>query len=194
MYKKADAIKPVSGSTGAREKLLATTIQLLESSCLHNISLRTISKKAGTNIALVSYYFGSKELLYKAVLQEQCTSFEAVIDSIFSADGDIAENFTNAFSTLASFHATNPHWLKLYLREIANPTQWYEQIIQPCMSKATNKAIAMLKSGVAQGVFRQDIQPVHVVQALFGMLHNSIHDRLSYDQTPSQNNEPLAGS
>lgn len=166
----SDACTSNADKTSAHAKLLSTTIQMLGSTCLHNISVRAISKKSGINSAMISYYFGSKELLYKAVLQEQCSVFKVATDTLFSTEGDIAANLADAFTAMASFYATNPYWLNIYLREIANPTQWYEQIVRPCMDEVTGKAIGMFKAGITQGVFRPDIQPVHVVQALFGII------------------------
>lgn len=166
----------------SRDKLLEATMQLLGSSCLHSISIRDIAKAANVNSALVSYYFGSKELLYEAILQEQFENFKKVAGEVLSTEGDIRENFITAFSAIADFHFTHPHWLKLYFRETSNPSPGYYRFVQPCIAYTMDRIINMIKVGAGQGVFRSDIQPVHVAQSFFGILcscfmQNQLPDR-----------------
>jgi AcrR family transcriptional regulator len=53
-----------------KERLLAAVSELLVKTDILDVSLRDISKRAGTNIAAVKYHFGSKEALVLTVLRE----------------------------------------------------------------------------------------------------------------------------
>ncbi|NUP13589.1 MAG: TetR family transcriptional regulator [Polyangiaceae bacterium] len=52
----------------ARQKLVAVTLELVESQGLGGVTVRAIAEAAGVNIAAISYYFGSKDALVEAAL------------------------------------------------------------------------------------------------------------------------------
>src|ERR1700760_526676 len=49
-------------------------------------STRTISGEAGVNMAMLNYYFGSKEGLFLAVFDRKITNFQNILQSIGSDD------------------------------------------------------------------------------------------------------------
>jgi AcrR family transcriptional regulator len=55
----------------SRELLLRTAEELFAMHGFDGVSTRMIQKKCGLNIALIAYYFGSKEGLFKAILEER---------------------------------------------------------------------------------------------------------------------------
>ncbi len=61
------------GSKGAhtRAKILAVSERLFADRGYHGVSLRQIGEEAGIQIALISYHFGSKDLLYRAVFERR---------------------------------------------------------------------------------------------------------------------------
>lgn len=60
----------MSSTDSAREKIMNVAAELFAEKGLEGVSVREISKEADVNLSLVSYYFGGKEGLYKAVLEE----------------------------------------------------------------------------------------------------------------------------
>lgn len=55
----------------SRELLLRTAEELFAMHGFDGVSTRMIQKNCGLNIALIAYYFGSKEGLFKAILEER---------------------------------------------------------------------------------------------------------------------------
>lgn len=53
-----------------RAELIAAATPLFAMKGLNGVSVREVVKAGGTNLAMVSYYFGSKSGLYEAVLRE----------------------------------------------------------------------------------------------------------------------------
>lgn len=52
-----------------RERLLVAATQICAERGFRNASVRTICEQAGANLAMVNYYFGSKDELYLAVIR-----------------------------------------------------------------------------------------------------------------------------
>ena len=154
-----------------REKILDATTSLLAGSCLHSISIRDIAATAGANSALISYYFGSKEQLYEAVLQHQFDAYNKQVVSAFKSEGDIRENLRQACAAIVDFHRLNPCWLTLYFRELSNPSACYTKIVLPVIAEASRHATGMIQAGIDQGIFKPDINPRFIVQSFVGMLN-----------------------
>ena len=62
-----------TGRPGTRDRILATAERLFAERGYHAVSLRHIGDEAETQIALISYHFGNKELLYRAVFERRLT-------------------------------------------------------------------------------------------------------------------------
>lgn len=66
-----DGRKPRSDGEQSRERLLHSAIRLFAGQGYANTSTRELAQAAGTNVAAISYYFGDKAGLYRAVFAEQ---------------------------------------------------------------------------------------------------------------------------
>ncbi len=63
----------VTERPATRDRILATAERLFAERGYHAVSLRDIGGEADAQIALISYHFGSKELLYRAVFERRLT-------------------------------------------------------------------------------------------------------------------------
>ena len=158
-----------TASTAGR--IIAATLKLLSTRCLHAISIRDIAAAAQVNSALISYHFKNKENLYNTVVASQFQAYQQQVISAFSTEGDIRETICTACHLIASFHRSNPCWLILYFRELSNPSPSYKTIIQPCIKEASDRCVAMLNTGIRAGVIDPAINPRHVTLALVGMVN-----------------------
>lgn len=52
-----------------REHIILKAIELFSEWGFDNTSIREISKKAGVNVAMINYYFGSKDKLFEAMIE-----------------------------------------------------------------------------------------------------------------------------
>lgn len=65
-----DGRKPRSDGEQSRERLLHSAIRLFAEQGYANTSTRELAQAAGTNVAAISYYFGDKAGLYRAVFAQ----------------------------------------------------------------------------------------------------------------------------
>ena len=79
-----------------RAKLLAATLKLLARDGYARLSTREIASEAGVNHALVHYYFGTKDRLVIAALDEANRALIARQERMYAAPGGFAEKWAMA--------------------------------------------------------------------------------------------------
>ncbi len=67
-----------------RERIVITTIRLIERDGVHGLTTRTISREANVNIAAINYYFSSKQKLIEESLQFALNHMLSDTDDIIS--------------------------------------------------------------------------------------------------------------
>ncbi len=116
----------------ARQRLLDAALALFADQGFAKTSTREIAQAAQVNIAAISYYFGDKAGLYRAVwLDPRCTSELAPTDfngtnlSLPEALGGLLRGFVAPLKQGDLIH----QYLKLHFREMLEPTGiWQEEI------------------------------------------------------------------
>lgn len=171
--KTPSSLPPKSGDevlASTAERIMSVTLDLLSKRCLHSISIRDIAAEAKVNSALISYHFENKDKLYQSIISSQFQTYEQQVVSTFKTDGNVHDNIRNACHAISTFHRNNPCWLVLYFRELTSPSPAYATIIQPCIMKASELCVAMIKAGITSGAIRPDLNPRHVTLAMVGMV------------------------
>jgi AcrR family transcriptional regulator len=122
----------------ARQRLLDCATQLFAEHGFTKTSTREIARLANVNISAISYYFGDKEKLFRAVFNNP--QFNPNIDPAFFEQTDLSlqsgiEMLIHTFTDTFKHGEQAQHCLKLHLREMLEPTGlWREEIdvmIQP---------------------------------------------------------------
>ncbi len=153
-----------------RSKLMEVGTQLFAERGLNGVSIRELSHAAGASISMVSYYFGGKEGLYSAVLQEQFACFDQIEEIMQQQAGPVAMIESYIRWTIQR-HRDNPHLLRFYTSELTNPTPYFSSIASPAISKVIRILVEIVDEGIRQGQFRQDIHAANAVLALAGMVN-----------------------
>ncbi|MGG1660442.1 TetR/AcrR family transcriptional regulator [Brevibacillus sp. NRS-1366] len=63
-----------------KTKILQATLDLIKSEGFESVTVRKIAADSGTNVALVNYYFGSKDRLINEALSVFLSSFQGTFD------------------------------------------------------------------------------------------------------------------
>jgi TetR/AcrR family transcriptional regulator len=171
-----------------RSKLMEQGTRLFAERGLHGVSVRELSQAAGTSISMVSYCFGGKEGLYAAVLREQFACFEQIEEIRRQEDQPLAV-LEGYLRWTIQRHRNNPYLLRFYTSELTNPTQFFASIVAPAITKVINILAEVVEGGRLQGLFRQELQPVHVALALAGMINYFFLSILATEQLISHSAE-----
>ncbi|MEO8835724.1 MAG: CerR family C-terminal domain-containing protein [Caldimonas sp.] len=128
-----EALCPAPPGAGepARDRLLQAALRLFAEHGYAKTSIRGIALAAGANVASISYYFGNKAGLYRAVffgapvpLDAPAGARPAARSPVFSLDG----LFRHILEPLRSGQDAR-HWIKLHRREMLEPTGlWREKV------------------------------------------------------------------
>src|ERR1035437_2704521 len=108
-----------------RENLIAIATPLFAQKGFNGVSVRELAKAAAVNLSMISYYFGGKEGLYAAVLNEQFTSLKRV-EELKHMDVDPVKKFDLYVRATVSRYRKNPYLLRFYTSELTNPTPCFE--------------------------------------------------------------------
>ena len=65
-----------------RSRILEAALELFAASGFEGASTRTIAERAGVNLPAIQYYFGSKEGLYRAVVEQFSQEMQAGVSPI----------------------------------------------------------------------------------------------------------------
>ncbi|ACD96718.1 transcriptional regulator, TetR family [Trichlorobacter lovleyi SZ] len=153
-----------------RNRLVEVGTRLFAEHGLHGVSVRELSQAAGASISMVSYYFGGKEGLYAAVLQEQFACFDQIEELRQSGSGPLAVLEAYLRWTLQR-HRNHPYLLRFYTSELTNPTGFFPVIVAPAINKVIRGLAEVIDDGIRQGLFRREIHAVNASLALAGMIN-----------------------
>ena len=132
-----DVAQPGLGEP-ARERLLQVGLRLFAEHGFAKTSIRQIAQAAGANVAAISYYFGNKAGLYRAVFFSAPSAGTRVtpvppVPLVEAAQPDwpvvsLAGIFQHILEPLRS-GALARYWIKLHRREMLEPTGlWQEKV------------------------------------------------------------------
>ena len=132
---------------GARERLLLVGLRLFAEQGYAKTSIRQIGLAANANVASVSYYFGNKAGLYRAVFWGAASPL-----SVPGAASDAAPDAASFSLPLLFERMLEPLksgaqarlWIKLHRREMIEPTGLWQQKINQGMLPTHAALVALL--------------------------------------------------
>jgi AcrR family transcriptional regulator len=133
-------------------------------------STRMISGEAGVNMAMLNYYFGSKEGLFLAVIERKITYFQNILqilgnDESISSWGKI-ESYIEIYGDRV---VNNNCFQKLLYQELTmNRRTELAEKIRNILMKSVSELFRIMQEGIDNGEFRKDTDMQMVVSTLYG--------------------------
>ncbi|EFQ23075.1 transcriptional regulator, TetR family [Aminomonas paucivorans DSM 12260] len=154
-----------------KERLLEAGVTLFARQGFEGTSIRDLAREAGCNSSLVSYHFGSKEGLYRAVLQGHFDVLMENLEVLKGRDEPPIRRLVSVCRLVMGMHRRYPHLWPLVLREMQRPTDALTEMFQRAVACLAGYVMETLREGIRQGLFREDLVPEHGTLALAGMLN-----------------------
>lgn len=141
------------------------------------VSVRDIAKESGQNISMISYYFGSKEGLYKFILSDHMNSVGGEVRKVFQGHTDkemTPKSFRSELKLLITviveMKSGNAEMISIMQRERVNglpfARELHEQIIEPI----AEQVVDVFKLAQKKKIIRTGLD----VSAFLGILFESI--------------------
>jgi TetR/AcrR family transcriptional regulator len=133
-------------------------------------STRLISGEAGVNMAMLNYYFGSKEGLFLAVFDRKITSFQNILQNIGSDDSmtswEKIEKYVDLYSERI---VSNNCFQKLLYQEMGMTKRSdVSDKIRNILMKNVSELSKILQDGIDNGEFKKDCDPQMVIATIYG--------------------------
>ncbi len=175
----------------AREVLIETATRLFSIHGLEGTSTRDIAKDSGLNISLISYYFGGKEGLYKAVLSSYADRASNKFNAIFSQVSEANLNRDSFKTIMRAFvrEVVTSRFLegdvnKILEREMMDGLPFAKEIFENNFSQIVRGIVRLYELGQERKFIRADLNPYVL---FFSLIHaNDMFMNMSQCQTSLQ--------
>lgn len=163
--------RPRGDTSDQRERLLDAALDHYARTGIAATSLRAVAASAGVTPAMISYYFGGKEQLLGAVVEQRLLPMMGTLRERMDAAGDDAGALVAAFvSGIHEAIARHPWLPSLWLREILGEGGALRERLLPRIAPQVPRVLAeRLAAGQRRGALNPDIDPRLLVVSLIGL-------------------------
>jgi AcrR family transcriptional regulator len=171
-------------AAAARADILAVASEEFALKGLSGSRVDEIAERTHTVKRMIYYYFGSKEGLYRAVLErayQQIRSIESSLDlNAFAPE----EALRALVRTTFDHHNKHPEFVRLVMNENIHHGNHIAHL--PGLKSRNRTVIAMVREildrGIAAGVFRGDLDPVDVHMTISALCFYNVSNRYTFSR------------
>lgn len=154
-----------------KEKILKVAEHIFAKKGYANTTIRDISKRAKTNIALINYYFKSKSDLYKKLMLRKNKIISKALDNIIQDEALTSEQKLNKFIDFyANFIFDNPELALILVREMSTETELARWFTNYCVKKNFQKIKKIICGAYRDNHIREDIRISVLLPTIIGSL------------------------
>lgn len=153
-----------------RAQLLEAARNLFLSYGYRAVSARQVAARAGVNPAMVHYYFGSKQGLYAAMLQEVIAPVAARVDAMLQAPQEEAPDLPGLLEAYMRTVAAHPWVPGLLVRDVLAPGgEFRERFIREFAGRVGPRVAELAGRAARDGRLRADLDPRLTVVSLLSL-------------------------
>lgn len=151
------------------QKIKAAAQEVFFRKGYHGAKVKDIAEAAGVNIALLNYYFRSKEQLFEQIFQETFVSFFGRLVFLLNTDLPLEEKITGLCEHYTDFLLTNPLVPVFILSEMQKGELHFFQRFPLPQTLMESQFARQLREEAETGRI-QSIHPLHFFATLLGLL------------------------
>jgi AcrR family transcriptional regulator len=165
---------PAKDAGGTRERILEVALQEFSAKGLSGARVDEIAELTQTSKRMIYYHFGSKEELYRAVLERIYAGLRKSEAHLDTEHMPPEEALASIVRVSFDYHRKHETFVRLVMNENIHYAEHLKQI--PAIGAANSNIIEtlrrILERGVETGVFRPNIDPLqlHMTISSFGFL------------------------
>jgi AcrR family transcriptional regulator len=139
----------------ARQSLLQSAIRLLNERGMGNVSLNDVAREAKLNPALVTYYFGSKDNLFQAVVEQVVGEWRTEILAVVPESGSPEETLRLRARATMHFLRRYPYLTRLIIHQMMTVKSRESRFFIENFARVNfEEHRGILQDGVEKGEFR----------------------------------------
>jgi AcrR family transcriptional regulator len=163
-----------------REFILQTALKLFAEQGFEAVSIRAIAKACNMNLAMISYYFGSKEKLYETILDDKIPQMRIQLQNLL--DNNELHSWIKVDMIIDMYIDRvfqHRDFNKLVIREMSlmQRPEHANSIVQQIMLN-WRIIIEILEEGQANSAFKKDVDArltwMSIIATIFQMVNNPI--------------------
>lgn len=142
-----------------------------------------IAAATRTSKRMIYYYFGSKEGLYVAVLEESYRRMRSIEAGLHLEDLPPEQALRRLVEFTFDHHQGNPDYIRLVMTENMERGAYLAQSksIQELNVPAIEAIRNLYERGVAQGVFRAGLDPIDIHASISALTFFNVSNRHTFD-------------
>lgn len=148
--------RPKADDPKVKAKIMRAAERLFAAQGFAGVSIREITKSAGVNVAMIHYYFGNKEGLYRSILKNAAGEIRALLVEA-AGDGETVEDrlrgFVKAYATYIFGH---PNLARVLHRELISGGKYLKEIAE--QHYIPNYGVA--REAMREGVRLKRLRPI----------------------------------
>ncbi len=155
----------------ARVHLLDVALRLFAEQGIAATPLSLIARKAKVTPALLHYYFGSKDKLVDAIVDERLQPLSAALGQRLAGDDrDLRGAVEDFVSTMLELLSANPWFPQLWLREVLNEGGLLrKRLIERVAPLVAHRVREVVQQAQHHGQINPDIDPRLLMVSLIGL-------------------------
>ncbi|PKB17959.1 TetR family transcriptional regulator [Flavobacterium sp. 5] len=163
-------IKTVENSLNEKQiQILQVAEKLFAEKGFDGTSIRDISKEAKINVAMVSYYFGSKEKLLESLVLYKTSSLKELLSDLIDEQLEPVEKMYKLIDLYVNRLNCNQGIYRILHFELASKKRVLELESFSDIKKTNLRSLEIIiKEGQAKGVFRKDVTIELITPTILG--------------------------
>lgn len=178
----ADRARRTNDAERTRANILDIAFQEFAEKGFTGARIDEIADRTHTSKNMIYYYFGSKEKLYRQVLENSYRDIRRVEHGLHLPDLPVLEALRELVGSTFDFHIANPDFVRLVMVE--NIAQGVHIRDMPSLKALNTGAIDICKDickrGVKEGVIRKDIVPTALHMTISSLCFYNVSNRHTF--------------
>jgi len=160
---------PTEKSKVTAQNIIDAGTSLFTQKGFYNVSIKEIAAKAGSNSALISYYFGGKQELYQEILKRQAADINTLQKTVSASGKTALEELYNYILGIKMMQAKNKQQANLLYREILFPTGLCSTMVNEQLTTIHLFTVDLVKKAIKEKSLKPSTDPAYTAFILEGI-------------------------
>ena len=156
----------MAGDGDPKTRIMAAAEELFAVRGYHGATTREIASAAGMNLAMIHYYFGNKEGLYRTIFEDKIERIRGIFASAGAESGTCTERLERVVRAYAEFLCSRPAFVRVMQHEMLAGGTLFSELFLPQVKRNYAAVRALFEEGIRRGEFRHvdvEIMPISMI-------------------------------